>query len=179
MDLVTITPGSKIDSTVLDLINQATFFHFGDPPLLLNQISDSIFFTILHEKELLATGRLHPIQPVMFDDNKYSIMAIGGILANEKLHGYGSKIMKAISDCLAENDKTGIGFCVPSNKMFYVKCGIKLNTKSIKQFRFPEEYGKQFLEDSDTIIYQEGSDQLMSKVSTSSDKQLFFPCHPW
>lgn len=179
MESTKITLGINLSEDLLKQINQARFNEFGDPPLEMENIKDALFVNVLSGNELVATGRLFPIDGVVFEDQKYSVMGINGIVALKKGSGYGRKLLKAISDHLSKNDKTGIGFCIPSNRGFYEKCNFGADTLTVNQFRFDKQYGKEELEETDIVIFQEGSDHLITKLRTHPGSLVFFPCHPW
>ena len=179
METIETTLGVSLSESLLKQINQARFNEFGDQPLEKENIKDSVFVNVLLGDELVATAILFPIDGVIFEDKKYSVMGINGIVAIKKGAGYGRMLIGAISDYLAKIDKTGIGFCIPSNKGFYEKCNFGVDTLTINQFRFDDQHGKEKLETNDIVIFQEGSDGLISKLRTHPGSLLFFPCHPW
>ena len=179
MESTEITLEINLSEDLLKQINLARLNEFGDPPLERENITDSVFVNVLSGNELVATARLFPIEKVMFEDQKYSVMGINGIVALKKGAGYGRKLIGGISDYLSKNDKTGIGFCIPSNKGFYEKSNFGVDTLTVNQFRFDEQYGKVKLETTDIVIFQEGSDKLISKLRTHPGSLVFFPCHPW
>ena len=179
MTKVNVTLGIDLPSFLLNQINQARSEAFGDLVLTNEDIKDSIVFTVEDQGKLLATGRLFPINGVSFDGRDYSVLGINGIVSLEKGKGYGKAIVMEMMNYLRDHHKTGVGFCIPENRIFYEKCGMGIDTASVRQFVFPLEYGQSSLNDSDIVIYCEGEDKLISKMINNPLEKAFFPCHPW
>lgn len=111
--------------------------------------------------QIIASGGLMESEPVVFNGETYSILAIGGIIANTKRKGYGKQIMTAIRDYLIEKGRTGIGFCAFKNKDFYKKCGFYVDDTSIKRFVFKKKSKKVTNQEDDCVIYLDSLDQFM------------------
>lgn len=159
-------------------INNASLREFKKALSRIEISSGRIFFLLSDDKKVLAMGNLLPIAPINLNQETFSILGIGGIIANEKGKGYGKEIMTAIRDYLAAKDKTGIGFCMPRNRGFYEKCGFNIDTSSVPRFiylkggkRVVDQYG-QF------IFYHDGSDHFMPKVLSDPDQNVILPIPP-
>lgn len=171
--------GSDLGTGVLEEINKAKNREFGDDPLTENELQDSIFFLLYADDKLAAFGRLFSIDGVKFEGKDYSLYGINGIVSLEKGKGYGRQVMNAMSNYLVSRDRSAIGFCRPEVRGFYEKCNYLLDVDTVPQFRFPVEFGKESLNDDDTVVYYEGFDGLMAKLRAQPEQEVYFPCHPW
>src|SRR5258708_1931174 len=140
------------------------------------ELSASLYFLLVETEieNILASGYVKPIHPVIFAHETFSFLNIGGIIANEKGKGYGKQIMMAIRDYLISSDKIGLGFCFPNNQGFYEKCGLKVDTMSTKRFVYKNGSEIRTAE-GQYILYQDSSDCFMEKVLSHGDQEIFVP----
>jgi hypothetical protein len=65
------------------------------------QKENSIFVLVKDSNgSILSQGQLLTINNVEFNNEIFSVIGIGGIIANEKRQGYGRKLMEAVKDYL-------------------------------------------------------------------------------
>jgi len=178
MKKILVKKGADLTKGEIDQINQANAREFKVGPLPKKYLKTALFFLLVDNKAVLAKGELHPIEPVYFNDEKFSILAIGGVLANKKGKGYGKKVMVAIKNHLISNDKTGVGFCISSNKEFYEKCGFRVDTTSIKKFVFPKGDKKIVNLDDDFVVFKDGPDEFMKKIISHPTQEAIVPRPP-
>lgn len=136
------------------------------------------YFLLKKADKILASGGLVEIIPVIFDKVEYSILGIGGIVANKKRRGYGKQIIMAIKNYLIDKRKTGIGFCASRNKGFYEKCGFNVDNTSIKRFVFKKNGKKVTNQGDDCVIYLDSSDKFMFKVLSKPYYDVILPRSP-
>lgn len=173
-----VKAGGELGKQEINQINQARAREFKASPLNEKQPETTLFFLLLDHQKILAMGELIPVNPIKFNKEVFSVLGIGGILANEKGKGYGKKIMLAIKNYLISQDKTGVGFCGLNNKGFYGKCGFKIETTSIKRFVFQEDSQKITNSGDEGVVYLDGSDRFMEKVLLHPDQEVMFPRPP-
>lgn len=178
MDKLLVKAGGELSEQEIGQINQAKAREFKVSPLNEKQLETTLFFLLLGHQKILAMGELIPVNPIKFNKEVFSVLGIGGILANEKGKGYGRKIMSAIKDYLISQDKTGVGFCGLNNKGFYEKCGFKVETALIKRFVFQENDRKITNSEDDCVVYLDASDRFMEKVLLHSDQEVMLPRPP-
>lgn len=144
------------------------------------EIKDSLYFLLKDKKgNLLATGQVIFIEPVIFDQERFSICGIGGIIANIKRQGYGRIIMNAIKQYLLDKHKIGVGFCGKHNKIFYEKSGFGVDCSSIGRLVYYDKSGKRVTEKGDDcVIYLDSSDRFMKKVLAKKDLEVLLPRRP-
>lgn len=140
------------------------------------ELSDRLYFLLLEAEteNILASGYLKPIFPVVCAQETFSFLNIGGIIANEKGKGYGKQIVIAIREHLISANKIGLGFCFPHNQGFYEKCGLKVDVTPIKRFIYKNE-GEEKTAEGQYIIYQDSSERFMEKVLSRGDQEIFVP----
>lgn len=173
-----VKAGVKLSRDEIGQINKAKAREFRVPPLQAKDLKDSLFFLLLDNKEILAMGQLMPVSSIKFNKESFSILGIGGILANQKGKGYGKQIMTAIKDHLVTENKTGVGFCRLHNKGFYEKCDFNVDTTSIKRFVF-QDGGKKITNfDDDCVLYLDASDHFIQKVLSYPNKEVILPRPP-
>lgn len=177
MDVV-IKKGGKLTSSELEEINRANLREFKSHVLPKEYIERAIFFILLDGENILGKGEMHPIEPVYFNGERFSIMALGGIVANEKRKGHGRRILSEMGVYLNCKDKTGVGFCDLDNKGFYEKCGFKTDTELIKRFVYYERGRKIVGEEDEVVFYKDGSDKFIEKVLSGSGGEVVFPEPP-
>lgn len=177
MDKLLIKLGTKLSQDEIDQINEAKTREFKVSPRRRETLSMT-FFLLVDGERILATGELVPIKPVSFSGKNFSILGIGGILANKKGKGYGRQIMTAIKNYLITNDRTGVGFCSLHNKGFYEKCGFNVDTTSIKRFIFWSNKKKVTNSGDDCVLYLDAFDRFMQKVLSRPDEEIILPRPP-
>ena len=178
MNKLLVKTGGELSGQEIDQINQAKAREFKTSPLNEKQLETALFFLLLGHRKILAMGKLIPVNPVRFNKEVFSVLGIGGILANEKGKGNGRKIMSAIKDYLISQDKTGVGFCGSNNKGFYEKCGFKVETASIKRFVFQEDDRKITNSGDECLVYSDSSDCFMEKVLLRPEQEVMLPRPP-
>ncbi len=157
-------------------LNASSIREFHLPLPTKPDLSDRLYF-LLEETEtakILASGYLKPIYSVLFAQETFSFLNIGGIIANEKGKGYGKQIMVAIKEYLISVDKIGLGFCAPRNQGFYEKCGFKVDTQSTKRFIY-RDGDKSRIAEGQYVLYQDSSAHFMEKVLANTDYEVFVP----
>lgn len=173
MRKIFIKKGIELTDREIDGINTAKVREFKVPPMSKEQKEKALLFLLKEGERILALGELIPIGPIRFNNENFSVLGIGGIIANEKRKGYGREIIIAIKDYLIAGDKTGVGSCGLHNKIFYEKCGLGVNCSSLRRFVYKKN-GKKIINDSDDcVIYQDGPDGFMGKVLSSPDQEVF------
>jgi len=168
--------GNELTDHYYTQLNEASLREFRLRLPAKPELSDRLYF-LLGETEtenILTSGYLKPIHPVIFAHTIFSFLNIGGIIANEKGKGYGKQVMIAIRDYLIFSDKIGLGFCSPRNQGFYEKCGFKVDTISTQRFIYKNE-GEERTAEGQYIIYQDSSDCFMEKVLSQRDQEIFVP----
>ena len=170
--------GVKLTSTELDQVNRAKAREFEVPPMEKEQVENSVFFLLKKDEDILAIGQLSKIEPISFDNVNYSVMGIGGIIANERGKGYGKQIMQTITKHLINNNKTGVGFCETHNKGFYEKAGYKVDTSLIKRFVFSRNGKEEINTDDDCVLYLDASDNFVKNVLSKPNEKVNLPQPP-
>lgn len=178
MNKLVIKGGNKLNRDEIGQINQAKAREFKAPPLQEKDLKGNLFFLLLDNKEILAMGQLIPVGPINFNGEVFSILGIGGILANQKGKGYGRQIMTAIKERLIAGNKTGVGFCRLHNKSFYEKCGFNIDTTLIKRFVFQNGRKKITNSGDDCVLYLDASDHFMQKVLSYPGQEVILPRPP-
>jgi len=172
MRKIFVKKGIELTDRETHEINTAKAREFKVPTISKEQKEKALFFLLEEGERILALGELVPIEPIKFNDETFSVLGIGGIVANEKRKGYGREIMTAIKTYLKTHDKTGVGSCALKNKGFYEKCGLGVNCSSLKRFVYRKE-GKKIINDSDDcVIYQDGSDGFIEKILALPGKEV-------
>lgn len=140
------------------------------------QIHDRLYFLLVETETemLLASGYLKPIAPVICNQETFSFLNIGGIIANEKGKGHGKRLMTAIVDHLLAHDTIGLGFCSPRNQGFYEKCGLTVETKSTHRFIY--RHGSERLTaEGQFLLYRDRSDHFLEKVLARGEHEVWVP----
>ena len=119
-----------------------------------------IFFLVKDGAKLIAAGRLQK-QNVEFRSKTYAILGIADIASKVKGAGHGRILMTSIRNYLADNKKTGVGFCAENNAGFYRKIGIKVNRQLISRF-YSKLEGKET--GDDVVIYFEKGCELIKDM---------------
>lgn len=178
MNKVIIINGLDLTDDQFKQINEASLKEFQTPLAPKDKLTNRVFFLLLDRNRILAVGQLLPIKPVFFNNETFSLLGIGGVIANEKGKGYGKQIINTIRDYLSSHDKTGLGFCMPKNQGFYEKSGIKVDTASTQRFVYRNGTEKITDKEGHYIIYHDSSDQFMKKVLANPNKEVSIPTPP-
>lgn len=178
MNQLVIKSGRELSQSEIDQINQAEAREFKAPPRQAKDFKTAQFFYSLMAERILAMGKLIPVEPVNFNGEVFSVLGIGGILAEEKGKGYGKQIMIAIKDYLVTKNKTGVGFCALRNKGFYEKCGFNVDITLIKRFIFLKDNDKITNSGDDCVLYLDASDHFIEKVLLNPSMEVMLPRPP-
>lgn len=178
MEWPVVKKGNKLSDSEIKKINQVMAREFKASPSDKEKLAKTLFFLLKSGRKILAIGKLISIEPVYFQGESFSIMGIGGVAANDKGKGYGKKIIIAIVDYLSEHNKTGVGFCTLRNKVFYEKCGLKVDADIIKRFVFKDREKTITNEGDDCVVFYEKPDGLMKKVLAASHQEILLPRKP-
>ncbi|MCL5676158.1 MAG: GNAT family N-acetyltransferase [Patescibacteria group bacterium] len=173
-----IKSGQKLTDPEFLQIKESHFREFKDGPNKKEDLINHIFFLLKNKKKILALGALIPISFISFNAEKFSVLGIGGIVANIKRKGYGKKIMTAIRKYLTIKNITGVGFCGEYNVPFYKKCGFKTDKNSIKQFIYYKNDKRIPNTMNDHVVYLDGKDDFMQKVLFHPETDIVLPRPP-
>lgn len=141
-----------------------------------SQMRDRLYFLLVETEAetILASGYLKPIHPVICNQETFSFLNIGGIIANEKGKGYGKQLMRAIRDYLIAHDTIGLGFCFPNNKGFYEKCGLTVEPMAAQRFIY--QHGEErWTAEGQYLLYQDSSDHFLEKVLAQQEHEVIVP----
>lgn len=178
MNKLLVKNGAELNQDEIDQIDKAKTREFKALPLQKKDLSTGTFFLLVDGKRMLATGQVILVEPVNFNGGSFSILGVGGILANERGKGCGKQIMTAIRDYLITKDKTGVGFCALRNKGFYEKCGFIVDTTFIKRFVFQKGDEKVTNSGDDCVLYLDASDHFIEKVLSRPNEEVVLPRAP-
>jgi hypothetical protein len=170
-----IKPGSELTESELGQINASLFREFKVPAAPRNDLKNKLFFLFKEEDEILAMGALMKVEPVYFNDEKFTLHGVVEIVANRKGEGYGMQVVTAMRDHLMKNDLIGLGFCMPKVQGFYEKCGFLIDTTSVQRFVYVKDGERITNQDGQLIFYQDSSARFMEKVLTNKDKEVSIP----
>lgn len=140
------------------------------------ELSNRGYFLLVEAEteKLLASGYLRPVYPVICNQETFSFLSIGDIIAEEKGKGYGKQVVRAIREHLIAHDAIGLGFCAPNNKGFYEKCGLSVETTSTHRFIY-RDGEKRYTAGDQFILYQDSSDRFMEQVLAQREHEVFVP----
>ena len=178
---IEIKKGSKVSEHFKRNWNKIIYKTFKSPPL--EDFSKDIFFKIKDGRKIVAVGALAPVK-IKYKEKDYNILGITEIISLIKRKGYGKILMKAISDYVKKTGKTSFGFTGNKTSPFYEKSGLKVKKNMLKKFVYQPKNEKEkqeverALKRDGNVIYIEGKDKLISKVSSSKSKAQL-PCMYW
>lgn len=110
---IVIKPGKELTQTEIDQIDQAKAREWNKPPMRKEQRKIPLFFPLKDSTDnILAQGKLIPLNGVIFHQKKFDIYGIGGIISNQKGQGHGKQLMLAIKEFLKKKGKAGIALLV-------------------------------------------------------------------
>ena len=175
---VEIINGKDIPFTRVMEIRQIRANTFGDWIIKEERkvpFTDEILFILNNkDKKILAVGCLFQIQAKLLG-KLYVIQGIGNIVAVEKGKWYGKMLMQEIHAYLKKDKLTGVGFCSPTNTIFYQKCNFLIQKNSIH--RFVNDSGTGWQPDADEdILYFEGNDNFMKIFLSHPKAKVYIPC---
>lgn len=156
--------GSNLSDSHHAQLDAAEHREFGLGLPAKAELADRLYFLLVDGETILACGYLKPIHPVIFSEETFSFLNIGGVIANEKGKGYGKQVMLAMREYLLAHDQTGLGFCFPHNQGFYEKCGFTVEADATPRFIYHDANGQRFTAEGQYILYLESSDRFMGKV---------------
>lgn len=172
-----IRHGTQLSKQEIDQINIAKNREWKIPPLQKNEQESTLFFLLKDESNtIVAQGEVIEINGIIFNNESFNILGVGGIIANEKGQGYGRELMTAIKEFIAKHKKTGIGF---TNKPeFYQKCGFSIDIISKKQFVHLKDGKRITNKENEVILYLAGQDRLMEKIVALPSEDVVLPITP-
>jgi hypothetical protein len=174
---VIIKTWPELSPTELEQMNSSHAREWQIGPMSPKYHQENIFFLLKNNNDdILAQGQLVPIDGVKFQNEVFNIFGIGGIIANVKGKGYGSKVMAAITTYLKEQHKTGVGFTGFSG--FYEKCGLSVSKEAIKQFIYRDGDKEVINTESDLVCYLDSDDHFMEKVLKNPQDTIYLPRTP-
>ncbi len=175
---VLVKKGIELTHSEINQVDEAKKREFGARPLEDRDFGEAVFFLLMEEGKLFALGGLIVIEPVLFDDEPFSLLGIGGILANEKGRGYGGQIVRAVKKYLSGKGKTGIGFCKVHNRGFYEKYSFSVNEDIVKRFVYLADGERMTNKTDDLVLYFDGADHFMKKVLANPREDVLLPRPP-
>lgn len=173
---VEIKLGKDLSQREIGAINKAKARE-SMPDIKEDDLENSTFILLKDsDGNILAQGQLVSIDGISFNNEYFSILGIGGIVANPKGKGYGRKLMLVIKDYLSKNKTTGVGFTgVPE---FYQKCGYLTDRESLK--RFVHIVDNKYIRNTEDeyVVYIDSEDKFMEKVLSNPDIKVYLPRDP-
>ncbi|CAN5178656.1 hypothetical protein BH11PAT1_BH11PAT1_3040 [soil metagenome] len=172
-----IKHGTQLSPKELEEINSAKAREWQIPPMQKSEQESALFFLLKNEQDaILAQGEIIEINDIVFHNESFSILGIGGVVANEKGKGYGREIMTVIKNYIIKHKKTGVGF---TRKVeFYEKCGFSIDTESKKRFVYMKDGKRMTHETDECIVFLDGKDTFMEKIAAYPDQDVILPISP-
>jgi hypothetical protein len=175
MTQVKIEKGKNLDNQFIKEWSKVMLDAFNeDKPLnpeKRTNFEKDVFFTV-SEDDVVSLGRLRPVV-ISLDNKNYDILGIADIVSVIKGRGYGKMLLKSMLKYLKQKNKTGIGFCLSKNSVFYEKSKFKITKDMAKLFVYKAKNGKLVVNDWDNdIIYYNGKDNFMARFLKSPKKVL-------
>ena len=139
------------------------------------QERESIFFFLYEGPSVKAFGMLKPVS-LFYENEKYQIMGVANVIAIEKSSGYGSQLMRQISQYLKDHHMVGLGNTHRDNFVFYQKCGYTFVPGLLERFVYINQDGQEqrtetddycmFVFDQHNTLHQiiNGADPVIIKV---------------
>ncbi len=175
MSKLSIINGVQLNEKQMQQISAALLREFNLALPEKSQLIGHVFFLLTDGDKLLAMAKVFPFEPVFFNGESFSLLGIGGMVAFEPGKGYGKQIVQAISKYLKDNNKTGVGFCKPSNQGFYLKSGLNIDEKATPRFVFRKNGQEIRNPDGQQVVYQDGPDRFMEKVIRHDVLEIWIP----
>jgi len=161
--------------------NKTIYKVFKSEPV--EDLSRDIFFIVKNGTKIVSVGALTPVK-IKFKGEYYNILGISEVASLVQGKGYGKILMKAIINYVNKSGKTSFGFTGNKTSPFYEKSGLKVKKNMLKKFVYQPKNEKEkqeverALKRDGNVIYIEGKDKLISKVSSSKSKAQL-PCMYW
>lgn len=173
--LLTFT-GNKLGNYFYSQLNEASQREFSLRLPARPQMHDRLYFLLVETEaeKLLASGYLKLIAPAICNQQTFSFLNIGGIIANEKGKGYGKQLVCAIVDHLIAHDSIGLGFCFPRNQGFYEKCGLTVEPRATHRFIYRNDQ-QRLTAEGQFLLYQDNSAHFLEKVLTQGEHEVWVP----
>lgn len=173
---VEVKSGKDLSQSAIDAINKAKARE-SMPDVKEDDLENSTFILLKDSNDnILAQGQLVSIDGINFNNELFSILGIGGIIANPKRKGYGRKLMLVIKDYLSKNKTTGVGFTgVPE---FYRKCGYSTDRDSLKRFVHIVDNREIRNTEDEYVVFIDSDDRFMEKVLRNPKQKVYLPRDP-
>lgn len=174
---LTIKPGIELSEEEIREINASKNREWKNTSLTESEMKSNVFFLLKDENgSIIAQGALQEVNDVVFNNERFDILGIGGIIANVKGEGYGRRLMTEIREYLVREKKSAVGF---TNKFeFYEKCGFSTDIASLKRFVYLKDGERITNTDDEGIVYFDGPDQFMEKVLRNPEEEVFLKTAP-
>ena len=174
--------GKDLSSEDLQIINAGRKQEFNSQtpiaPVPTDENWDKPYFLVRDGNELVAFGRLHEVN-VQFQNERHSVLGIATIVAIKKGEGYGKKLMEKMREYIESTGKTAIGFCGSSVSGFYEKSGYGILKGGVKRVVYQDDSGRLPSAVGEDVIYIEGKDGLIAKMTMSPDDKIIAHRAPW
>jgi hypothetical protein len=168
-------PGNELQDHEVQQISQSLLreFNFVFPPK--ETYNNTIFFLLKDENKILSMGGLMNVEPVLFNNNNYSLLGFVEVVANIKGKGYGKRVITAMRDYLVAYNKSGIGFTKSKNIGFYEACGLSVDANSTQRFVYIE--GDKRIKDIEdqVVFYHDSEDKFMKNVIDHPGLEIILP----
>lgn len=175
---VVIKQGTELSEAEIEQINTAKLKEWNVPPLDEEQRKHIIVLIKDENCTILAQGQLVPLEDVIFDNEEFSCVGIGGVIANKKGQGYGRILMQEIKAYLEMHNTTGIGFTGKDTVGFYKRCGFLADYTSLKRFIHMKNGKKITNTTEECVFYFDSEDRFMEKVLSKPNFYIFLPRDP-
>lgn len=172
---IVLRNSSELSDDELTQMKEAIFREFKVPFRIQDNPQDTLYFFLKQQNAILAMGALGEVTPVIFNGDEFTFLGVLNVVANEKGKGYGKQVVTAMRESITTQDRTGLGFCFPSNKGFYEKCGFKIEANSTQRFVYRKGIERIINQDGQIIFYQDCSDDFMKKVLANPGKVVTIP----
>jgi len=156
-------------------ITESLYREFKVPLPSEKQLSNTLFFLLVENDEILSMGGLLKTEPVIFNGEIFHLLGFVNVISNVKNKGYGKQVVANMKEYLISQDITGIGFCKPHNQAFYNKCGFTINSTITPRFVYFKGNERITNQDGQYIFYQDSSDNFMKKVLSDPKKEVNIP----
>ncbi len=168
--------GNELTDQYYSQLNEASEREFRMGLPAKTALKDRRYFLLVETEteKILASGYLKPIAPVICNQEIFSFLNVGDVIANDKGKGYGKQVMQAIRAYLLAQDVIGLGFCAPHNQGFYEKCGFRVETGATHRVIYRNGEERQTA-GSQYILYQDSSDHFLEHVLAQREYEVFVP----
>jgi hypothetical protein len=174
--VVSMILGKDISKDDLYVINKWRIAEFNSEtfisPLPDNSDWEKPYFFVKNNDILMSFGRLHTIYVHFHRSELYSILGISTVISIEKGKGYEKMIMTKMREYIKERNMTAIGFCNPSNSIFYEKCKYSIIKNGVRRFTFLNEDEKELPSKPGDIIYFEGREGLIEEMKKYANEKV-------